>query len=92
MASTGLPLARLAFAQRRHDLVLKLTSGFAKRHRQHPDLAENYFLAAQSMLEQGESPERAVGLVRQLRTRFPDHPLADDMARFEASFGPAPAG
>ncbi len=82
-----LPLARLAFAQRRHDLVLKLTSGFAKRHRQHPDLAENYFLAAQSMLEKGEDAGKPVGLVRQLRKRFPNHPLADDMARFESSFG-----
>ncbi len=82
-----LPLARLAFAQRRHDLVLKLTSGFAKRHQQHPDLAENYFLAAQSMLEKGEDTGKPVGLVRQLRKRFPDHPLADDMARFETSFG-----
>ena len=82
-----LPLARVAFEQRRHDLVLKLTSGFGKQHRAHRDLAENYFLAAQSMLERGESPERPVKLVRQLRQRFPDHPLAGDMARFEASFG-----
>lgn len=87
-----LPLARLAFSQHRHDLVLKLTSGFAKRHRQHPDLAENYFLAAQSMLEKGGDTDKPVGLVRQLRKRFPDHPLADDMARFETSFGDTAAG
>ncbi len=87
-----LPLARLAFAQRRHNLVLRLTSGFAKRHREHPDLAENYFLAAQSMLEQGEQPDKPVGLVRQIRKRFPDHPLAKDMARFEASFGDTAPG
>jgi hypothetical protein len=82
-----LPLAQTAFAQRRHRLVLKLTSGFGKQYREHRDLAENYFLAAQSMLEQGEPPDRPVNLVRQLRKRFPDHPLSEDMARFEASFG-----
>ncbi len=87
-----LPLARIAFAQRRHGLVLRLTSGFAKHHRQHPDLAENYFLAAQSMLEKGEQPDKPVGLVRQIRKRFPDHPLAEDMARFEASFGDTAPG
>jgi len=91
-ADDVLPLAQVAFEQRRHNLVLKLTSGFGKRHRGHADLVENYFLAAQSMIEHGEQTERAVQLVRQLRGRFPDHPLADDMARFEASFGDTAPG
>ena len=83
-----LPLARRAFERGKHKLVLKLGSGFGKRHPKHPDLAELYFLAAQSLVESGGSSEQAVRTVRQLIKRFPDHPLADDMGRFERSFAP----
>lgn len=85
-----LPLARLAFQQRRHALVLRLTSGFAKQHPDHPDLVENLFLAAQSLIEHKGDSARALKVVSQLRRRFPDHPLAEDMARFEAGFSGAP--
>lgn len=85
-----LPLARLAFQQRRHALVLRLTSGFAKQHANHPDMVENLFLAAQSLVEHKGDSAKAVKVVSQLRRRFPDHPLAEDMARFEAGFSGAP--
>jgi hypothetical protein len=79
-------LARRAFQQRRHALVLRLTNGFSKQHPRHPDLVENYFLAAQAMVEQKGDTTKAVGLTRKLLERFPEHPLASDMSRFEASF------
>lgn len=81
-----LPLARRAFERGRHRLVLKLSSGFGKRHPKHPDLPELYFLAAQSLIETGGNSGQAINTVRQLLKRFPDHPLADDMNRFERSF------
>lgn len=86
--SDRLPLARRAFERNRHALVLKLASGFGKRHPRHPDLPELYFLAAQSLIEEKGDNKRAVGTVRQLLNRFPDHPLAEDMQRFEQSFAP----
>lgn len=81
-----LPLARRAFEKGRHKLVLKLSSGFGKRHPKHPDLPELYFLAAQSLIESGGDSDRAVRTVRQLIERFPQHPLAEDMKRFERTF------
>lgn len=81
-----LPLARRAFERGLHKLVLRLSSGFGKRHPKHPDLPELYFLAAQSLIETGGNSEQAVKTVRQLVKRFPDHPLSDDMSRFERSF------
>ncbi|MEE4303982.1 MAG: hypothetical protein V2J19_07485 [Wenzhouxiangella sp.] len=81
-----LPLVRRAFERGRHWLVLKLSSGFGKRHPKHPDLPELYFLAAQSLVETDGDSDKAVSTVRQLIKRFPDHPLAEDMHRFERSF------
>lgn len=83
-----LPLARRASERGRHKLVLRLSNGFGKRHPKHPDLPELYFLAAQSLIESGGDSEQAVKTVRQLIKRFPDHPLTDDMNRFERSFAP----
>ena len=86
-----LPLARRASEQGRHRLVLRLTSGFARNQGEHRDLVENYFLAARSMIETGEPPEKAAVLVGKLRKRFPDHPLQSELARFEETFsGKAP--
>lgn len=81
-----LPLARHAFKRGRHKLVLKLGNGFGKRNPKHPDLPELYFLAAQSLIETNGNSEQAVKTVRQLIKRFPDHPLIEDMSRFERSF------
>lgn len=81
-----LPLARRAFERRRHKLVVKLSNGFARRQPKHPDVPELYFLAAQSLIEAGGNREQAIKTVQKLIQRFPDHPLADDMARFESSF------
>jgi len=83
-----LPLVRRAFERGRHKLVLRLSSGFGKRQPRHPDLPELYFLAAQSLIETGGDSEQAVKTVRQLVKRFPDHPLVEDMNRFERSFAP----
>ncbi|NBB92786.1 MAG: hypothetical protein GVY32_06445 [Gammaproteobacteria bacterium] len=83
-----LPLVRRAHETNRHRLALHLASGFGKSQPRHPDLPEIYFRAAQSLIETGGNPEKAVRTVRQLQDRFPDHPLADEMARFERSFAP----
>lgn len=85
-AGDVLLLARRAFERGKHQLVLRLSNGFGKRHPGHADIAELYFLAAQSLVETRGNSEQAVKTVRQLIQRFPDHPLADDMKRFERSF------
>ncbi len=87
-----LPLARLAFEQGRHNLVLRLTSNFGKAHGQHPDLVENYFLAAQSMAKTEGRFGKAATLVQKLKQRFPDHPLQEQIARFEATLGKTAQG
>jgi hypothetical protein len=83
-------LARRAFEQRRHELVLALTSGFSKQHSNHPHLPENYFMAAQSLVEHKGQIDKAVALTRQLLKRFPEHDLAEDMKRFIAGFSDQP--
>jgi len=83
-------LAQLAFDQGRHGLVLKLTSGFGKLHPRHHHVVDNYLLAARSMMEDPTRTEKAANLLRQLKKRFPDHPLADEVARLEASFSSLP--
>ena len=78
-------LAQRAFDQRQHDLVLQLTSGFAKRHPGHWHVVDNYLLAARSLIEGKGDVEKGRSLLAQLRQRFPDHPLADQVAELEAS-------
>lgn len=79
-------LAQLAFDQGRHGLVLKLTSGFGRTHPKHHHVVDNYLLAARSMMEDPTRTDKAANLLRQLKKRFPDHPLAAEVARLEAGF------
>jgi hypothetical protein len=77
------PMALAAAQQGRHDLVLRLSSAFGRRHLDHPDLVDNYLLAAKSMLEHRNQRDKALALVQKMKRRFPDHPRANDLAAFE---------
>ncbi len=78
-------LAQRAFDQYRHDLVLRLTNGFGKRHPGHAHVVDNYLLAARSLVDGKGQVDKARTLLAQLRKRFPDHALAGEVAELEAS-------
>lgn len=80
-------LARLAFDRGQHKLVLRLTSGFGKQHKQHPHVVDNYLLAARSMVAYKGQREQALKIVQKLRRRYPDHPLQQELAQFEQQLG-----
>jgi tetratricopeptide (TPR) repeat protein len=76
-----LDMARVADDFNRHELVLRLTNGFANRHPKHPDVVENYYLAAKALfLGRGEEA-KAHNILSQLQKRYPDHELREDIDR-----------
>ena len=70
-----LPLALQAMKAERYQRVLELTRNFAKNHPNHPHLVENYYLAALALAKTG-AVDKALPLLQQLHTRYPDHPRA----------------
>lgn len=82
-----LDMARVADEYDRHDLVLRLTNGFANRHPKHPDVVENYYLAAKAFfLGRGEE-SKAHNILAQLQKRYPDHALREDIDRLASATG-----
>lgn len=74
------PLAQIAAGKQHYDTVLNLTRNFAKHHPRHPQLVENYFLAARALAKKGES-DKAQQLLQQLLKRYPDHAKATQIRR-----------
>ena len=74
------PLAQIAAGQQHYDTVLNLTRNFAKHHPRHPQLVENYFLAARALAKKGES-DKAQQLLQQLLKRYPEHAKATQIRR-----------
>lgn len=74
------PLAQIAAGKQHYDTVLNLTRNFAKHHPAHPQLVENYFLAARALAKKGESA-KAQQLLQQLLKRYPDHARATQIRR-----------
>ena len=87
-ADSILPLAQQAGKQQHYRTVLNLTRNFAKNHPNHPHLVENYYLAALALVKTG-AVDKALPLLQQLHTRYPDHPraaiIAQAIARLQGS-------
>ena len=79
-ADSILPLAQQAGKQQHDRTVLNLTRNFAKNHPNHPHLVENYYLAALALAKTG-AVDKALPLLQQLHTRYPDHPRAAIIAQ-----------
>ena len=77
------PLAQQAAKQQQYLTVLALTRHFAKNHPEHPHLADNYYLAALALAHNGQT-DKALTILQQLLTRYPDHPHRDRFRRTAA--------
>ena len=60
--------------------MLELTRNFAKNHPSHPHLVDNYYLATLA-LAKTSAVDKALSLLQQLHTRYPDHPRAATIAQ-----------
>ena len=74
-ADSVLPLAQFAARQQHYKTVLAITRQFAKNHPDHPQLIDNYILAARALAKIG-AVDKAQQLLQQMLTRFPDHAKA----------------
>ena len=74
-ADSVLPLAQFAARQQHYKTVLAITRQFAKNHPEHPQLIDNYILAARALAKIG-AVDKAQQLLQQMLTRFPDHTKA----------------
>ena len=77
------PLAQQAAKQQQYPTVLALTRHFAKNHPEHPHLADNYYLAALALAHSGRT-DKALTILQQLLTRYPDHPHSNLFRRVTA--------
>ena len=71
-ADSVLPLAQFAARQQHYKTVLAITRQFAKNHPDHPQLIDNYILAARALAKSG-AEDKAQQLLQQMLARFPDH-------------------
>ena len=74
-ADSVLPLAQFAARQQHYKTVLAITRQFAKNHPEHPQLIDNYILAARALAKSG-AEDKAQQLLQQMLARFPDHAKA----------------
>ena len=74
-ADSVLPLAQFAARQQHYKTVLAITRQFAKNHPEHPQLIDNYILAARALAKSG-AVDKAQQLLQQMLARFPDHAKA----------------
>ena len=74
-ADSVLPLAQFAARQQHYKTVLAVTRQFAKNHPEHPQLIDNYILAARALAKSG-AEDKAQQLLQQMLARFPDHAKA----------------
>ena len=69
------PLALYAARQRQYQTVLALTRQFAKHHPNHPQLIDNYLLAARALAKTGHT-DKAQQMLTQMLARFGEHEKA----------------
>ncbi len=75
-------LAEHANNRGKHKVALLLTSGFAKRFPNHPDIPINYFLAARILTDRLGEDGKALAILRSLRKKYPEHPLQPEIQRY----------
>lgn len=78
---TVLDLAQVLDRFQDHESVLRLTNGFANRHPKHPDVCENYYLAARALWFGRGEEKQALKILTQLQKRFPDHSKRPDIEK-----------
>ena len=69
------PLAQYAARQQQYQTVLALTRQFAKHHPGHPQLIDNYILAARALAKTGHA-DKAQQMLTQMLARFGEHEKA----------------
>ena len=69
------PLTLYAARQRQYQTVLALTRQFAKHHPNHPQLIDNYLLAARALAKTGHA-DKAQQMLTQMLARFAAHEKA----------------
>lgn len=69
------PLAQFAARQQHYPTVLAITRQFAKNHPTHPQLIDNYLLAARALAKTGHT-DKAQQMLTQMLARFAAHPKA----------------
>jgi tetratricopeptide (TPR) repeat protein len=76
------PLARAALQKGRPQLAATLIRGFDKKHPNHPDVPQIYFVGAQLMAESARKPDEARRILKYLLQRHAADPVAAEARRY----------
>jgi outer membrane protein assembly factor BamD (BamD/ComL family) len=76
------PLARAALQKGRPQLAATLIRGFDKKHPNHPDIPQIYFIGAQLMAETAHKPDEARRILKYLLQRHGSDPVAAEAGRY----------
>ncbi len=76
------PLARAALQKGRPQLAAMLIRGFDKKHPNHPDVPQIYFVGAQLMAESAHKPDEARRILQHLLQRYAADPVALEARKY----------
>jgi hypothetical protein len=76
------PLARAAQQKGRPQLAATLIRGFDKKHANHPDIPQVYFVGAQLMAETARKPDDARRILQHLLQKYGNDPIAEEAKRY----------
>jgi tetratricopeptide (TPR) repeat protein len=76
------PLARAALQKGRPQLAATLIRGFDKKHPNHPDIPQIYFVGAQLMAESGRKPDEARRILQYLLQKYGGDSVAAEARRY----------
>jgi tetratricopeptide (TPR) repeat protein len=76
------PLARAALQKGRPQLAATLIRGFDKKHPNHPDVPQIYFVGAQLMAESAGKPDEARRILQYLLQKYAADPVATEARRY----------
>jgi len=76
------PLARAALQKGRPQLAATLIRGFDKKHPNHPDIPQVYFVGAQLMAETARKPDDARRILQHLLQKYGNDPVAEEAKRY----------
>jgi len=76
------PLARAALQKGRPQLAATLIRGFDKKHPNHPDIPQVYFVGAQLMAETARKPDDARRILQYLLQKYGNDPVAEEAKRY----------
>jgi tetratricopeptide (TPR) repeat protein len=76
------PLARAALQKGRAQLAATLIRGFDKKHPNHPDIPQVYFVGAQLMAETARKPDDARRILQHLLQKYGKDPVAEEAKRY----------